>query len=140
MEGSYKLVGSISLASHHLCCSADLDVGGVLVVPRPLARGTQRQLRVHRHTLDIVRVAAVVALRLNIFTSMKIYFQKVNKTNISPGSPGCRARRGWRRSRRSPRWAGRRGCRGCPCRGSRTPTPDAGSYREPRPRYSFISK
>ena len=56
-------------------------MGGVLVVPRPLARGTQRQLRVHRHTLDIVRVAAVVALRLNIFTSMKIYFEKGNRYN-----------------------------------------------------------
>lgn len=51
------------------------------MVPRPLARGTQRQLRVHRHTLDIVRVAAVVALRLNIFTSMKIYFEKGNRYN-----------------------------------------------------------
>ena len=60
--------------SRHLCPSADLDVGGVLVLARPLARGTQRQLRVHRQTLDIVRVAAVVALRLNIFSSMKIYF------------------------------------------------------------------
>ena len=49
------------------------------MVPRPLARGTQRQLRVHRHTLDIVRVAAVVALRLNIFTSMKIYFEIGNR-------------------------------------------------------------
>ena len=49
------------------------------MVPRPLARGTQRQLRVHRHTLDIVRVAAVVALRLNIFTSMKINFEIGNR-------------------------------------------------------------
>ena len=65
--------------SRHLCPSADLDVGGVLVLARPLARGTQRQLRVHRQTLDIVRVAAVVALRLNIFSSMKIYFQKGNR-------------------------------------------------------------
>ena len=56
-------------------------MGGVLVLARPLARGTQRQLRVHRQTLDIVRVAAVVALRLNIFSSMKIYFQKGNRYN-----------------------------------------------------------
>ena len=67
--------------SRHLCPSADLDVGGVLVLARPLARGTQRQLRVHRQTLDIVRVAAVVALRLNIFSSMKIYFQRGNRYN-----------------------------------------------------------
>ena len=74
----WKAVSWIYISSlPSLCCSADLDVGGVLVVPRPLARGTQRQLRVHRHTLDIVRVAAVVALRLNIFTSMKIYFVEI---------------------------------------------------------------